>query len=173
VKSTRAILSRADRDRLRRFISAHELRLTRERDALTLLNARVNDAQIVDSHDVPSDRVTMHSQVRLHDYQSGRSVITTVTLPLDAQIEADAPLQRAYAMARLLGGRVGDETALPRSEGQRRARIDEVLFQPEGTARRARERAQRSEPRQPRAPAQAEGYFLQTKLASLRASPPA
>jgi regulator of nucleoside diphosphate kinase len=130
MKFTTAVLSRADRDRLRRFILAHEQRMTRERDALALLSARVEGAHIVDSQEVPPERVTMHSQLRLHDYESGRDVVTTVTLPLDVQIEADAPLLRAYPTAALLGAREGDEAALAASDGQRRGRIDKVLFQP-------------------------------------------
>jgi regulator of nucleoside diphosphate kinase len=142
------VLSRADCDRLRRFISAHERRLTREQDALALLNARVDDARIVESQDVPAGHVTLHSQIRLHDSESGRAVITTVTLPLDAQVEADAPLLRTYPTAALLGAREGDETALHAS-GRRRGRIEKVLFQPTGAARRARKNAQHGERQSP------------------------
>jgi regulator of nucleoside diphosphate kinase len=140
---TRAVLSRTDRDRLRRFISAHERRLTRERDALALLSARLERAEIVGPHEVPPEAVTMHSQIRMQQNENGRAVINTVTLPLDAQVEAEAPLLRVLPAAALLGAREGDEMAVPSSGGRRHARIEKVLFQPEGAARRARNESAR------------------------------
>jgi hypothetical protein len=68
-------------------------------------------------------------------------VITTVTLPLDVQVETDAPLLRTYPTALLIGACEGDEAVLSASPGQRRGRIDKVLFQPESAARRARKAA--------------------------------
>jgi regulator of nucleoside diphosphate kinase len=142
MESTRAVFTGADRDRLRRFISAHEQRLSREQEALARLRARVESAHVVDAQDVPPERVTLHSQIRLQDYERRRDVITTLTLPTDVQVEMDAPLLRTYPTASLLGAREGDDTVLPALEGYRHGRIDKVLFQPEGAGRRARKKAQ-------------------------------
>jgi propanediol dehydratase large subunit len=65
LKSTTALLSRVDRDRIRRFITLHEVRLAREQEVLALLSARVERARIAGDSEVPQDVVTMYSQRRM------------------------------------------------------------------------------------------------------------
>ena len=118
----------------------HEARLAREAEALALLNARVESAQIVDAEDVPPDLVTMYSQVRLQDADSGRFYVTTVALPPEES--RGGSLSRAYPSAALLGARVGDEI-MWRSAGRLHcARIGELLFQPNAPNRQVRSQAQ-------------------------------
>jgi regulator of nucleoside diphosphate kinase len=128
LKSTTALLTRADQDRLRRFISVHEARLAREEEALALLSSRVESAQIVDPRDVPGDLVTMHSQLRVRDPDTGRSHVITVTLPMEHGSDS---FQRAFTIAAVLGARAGDDMVWRYTGGIRRACIQEVFFQPE------------------------------------------
>ena len=139
MKSTSALLSRADRDRIRRFITLHEARLVREQEVLALLSARVERARIAEDSEVPHDVVTMYSQVRLRDDDSGRPFICTAALPPDEQIETNDSLWRAYPFATLLGARAGEDIEWPCAGGLRRAHVEQVLFQPEVSARQPRE----------------------------------
>jgi regulator of nucleoside diphosphate kinase len=127
--STTLLFTAQDQERLRQFISVHEARLAREAEALARLNARAESGQIVDADEVPPDLVTMYSQVRLQDIDSGRFYVTTVALPLERQ-PIEGSLSRAHPAAALLGARVGDEIVWRSAGRLHRARIAELLFQP-------------------------------------------
>lgn len=138
MKATTPLYTPADRDRLRRFISLHEARLSREAEALALLSARVEGGRGVEPENMPSDRVTMHSQVRMQDADSGRLYIQTVALPSEREPDGSHSLLRSYPALALLGARVGDDVVWRSAGRLHRARIAELLFQPEASARRAR-----------------------------------
>jgi len=138
VQSRASVLSRADRDRLLQFITLHEAQIADEREALARLSARVESMHVVDADKVPHDMVTMYSQVRLCDLDTERSFIITAALP---EVKPTALLARAYPMGALLGSRVGDEIVWRSADRQHRVRVEEVLFQPESSARRSRARS--------------------------------
>jgi transcription elongation GreA/GreB family factor len=75
------LLNREDRDRVRRFITLNEARLAREDEALALLSARLERGRLLDAIDFPPDVVTLDSQVRMRDADSGRLYRATVILP--------------------------------------------------------------------------------------------
>jgi regulator of nucleoside diphosphate kinase len=130
------LINREDRDRVRRFILLNEARLAREEEALALMSARLERGRLVEAGDFPANVVTLHSQVRMRDADSGRAYATTVSLPRDGEVGTGASLLRAYAKIALLGACVGD-VIVWRSAGRlRRARIEQILFQPEASARR-------------------------------------
>jgi regulator of nucleoside diphosphate kinase len=139
--STTLLFTPQDQDRLRRFISVHEARLAREAESLALLTARVESGQIVEAEGVPPDVVTMNSQVRLQDTDSGRFYVTTVALLPERQSDGGS-LSHAYPSAALLGARVGDEIVWRCAGRLYCARIEEVLFQPKSHARPVRNQAQ-------------------------------
>jgi regulator of nucleoside diphosphate kinase len=133
--STTLLFTSQDLDHLRRFISVHEARLLREARALALLSARVESGQIVDDGEaIPPDLVTMYSQVRLQDSDSGRFYVTTVALPPERQSCREA-LSPAYPSTALIGARVGDEIAWQSAGRLHRARVEKLLFQPSSPAR--------------------------------------
>ena len=128
-------LNRDDRDRVRRFISLQEARLAREEEALALLSARLDRGLLVDSADCPADVVTMHSQVRLRDADSGRLYVTTVALPREGKACDSASLLRTYPRIALLGARVGDDIVWRAGGRLRRARIEQIVTRPEQPVR--------------------------------------
>ena len=139
--STTLQFTAEDQDRLRRFISVHEARLAREAEALALLTARVESGRIVDADEVPPDLVTMNSQVRLQDADSGRFYVTTVVLPPERRSDGGS-LSLAYPSAALLGARVGDQIVW-RSAGRLYCvRIEALLFQPDSQVPRMRDQAE-------------------------------
>ncbi len=137
MQSRAPLLSRADRDRLQEFITLHETQLADQREALARLSARVQSVRVVDVNDIPEDIVTMYSQVRLRDLDTQRSFIITVALP---EAKEAAPLAGVYPFEMLLGSRVGQEIEWGRPGHQHRIRIEEILFQPESSARRLSKR---------------------------------
>jgi hypothetical protein len=91
------LLNREDRDRVRRFISLHEARLAREEEALALLSARLERGRLVESVDFPDDVVTLDSQVRMRDADSGRLYVIAARLPQTRT--AWGPCRRRYRVA--------------------------------------------------------------------------
>jgi len=72
----------------------------------------------------------------MRDADSGRTYVTTVSLPRDGEVGTGASLLRAYAKIALLGACVGDDIVWRSAGRLRRARIEQILFQPEASARR-------------------------------------
>ena len=130
------LINREDRDRVRRFILLNEARLAREEEALALMSARLERGRLMEAGDFPANVVTLHSQVRMRDADSGRTYVTTVSLPRDGEVGTGASLLRAYAKIALLGACVGDDIVWRSAGRLRRARIEQILFQPEASARR-------------------------------------
>ena len=130
------LINREDRDRIRRFILLNEARLAREEEALALMSARLERGRLMEAGDFPANVVTLHSQVRMRDADSGRTYVTTVSLPRDGEVGTGASLLRAYAKIALLGACVGDDIVWRSAGRLRRARIEQILFQPEASARR-------------------------------------
>jgi hypothetical protein len=134
------VLTHSDRDRLRKFIDAHERRLAREQEWLASLSARVDSANVVEQTDIERDCVTLYSQIRLRDIENGRSCIVSVAVPIESHSERS--FSGAYPNASLVGARVGEIVLSPCSAGQ--ARVEEVLFRPQDSARPGARRWPRS-----------------------------
>ena len=125
MQATTQVVSRADHDRLRRLIQLNEARLAREAEAFAALEESMETARIVEPDEVPADVVTLHSQVRLRETDSGRVFLIVVALPGDGR--DDGSFWLTYATAALLGAREGDDLVWRGAEGLRRARIEQVL----------------------------------------------
>jgi regulator of nucleoside diphosphate kinase len=98
------------------------------------LRRELERAQLVTEKDIPTDVVTMDSQVQVFDLEMGDRYVFTLSWPnqqkmVDDRINVLAPLGMA-----LLGSRVGQEIEWPLPDGACRLRVEEVLFQPESNA---------------------------------------
>lgn len=128
----RIFITEADHEKLRRIIEAR--RLTGEDVAhLNELEQELDAAEILDEHHaVPRDVITMGSEVRLMDIDSGEVGVYKLVFPSAAgrgnSLSVLAPIGTA-----ILGYRVGSviEWRVPR--GIRRFRVLDVLFQPEAS----------------------------------------
>lgn len=124
------VFSSFDKERLTRLLQATDTS-AEDRAELEDFAREIERGAEVRPEEIPPDVVTMNSRVRLTDLESGSSHIYTIVFPSDAdydkgKISILAPLGTA-----LLGYRVGDVVNWRVPQGDRRLRIDEIVYQPE------------------------------------------
>ncbi len=115
------------RDVLRARISAG----ARDRDHLESLEHELDRAHVVDPSAVPHDVVTMNSQVRIEDVDTGLENVYTLVFPSDAGIQEKRLSILAPIGTALLGARAGETVEWAVPAGARTVRIKEVVYQPE------------------------------------------
>ena len=126
----RIYITKADFERLRRLVDGRRAGNDFDLEYLDTLEQELDRADIVDPDAIPRDVVTMNSEVRLRDLDSGEVMVYRLVFPAQARtgnaISVLAPIGTA-----ILGYRVGDliEWRVPR--GVRRLQVVEVLYQPE------------------------------------------
>jgi regulator of nucleoside diphosphate kinase len=115
------------RDVLRARISAGG----RDGDHLESLEHELDRAHVVDPSAVPHDVVTMNSQVRIEDVDTGLENVYTLVFPSDAGIQEKRLSILAPIGTALLGARAGETVEWAVPAGARTVRIKEVVYQPE------------------------------------------
>ena len=103
----------------------------RDRDHLDSLEQELDRAHVVVASAIPRDVVTMNSQVRIEDVDTGVETVYTLVFPLDASIAEKKISILAPIGTALLGTRVGTTVDWPVPAGRRTVRIKDVLYQPE------------------------------------------
>jgi len=89
-------------------------------------------ARIVHPEKVPSNVVTMNSQVLFEDVSTKEQGTVTIVYPADADPSSGKISVLSPVGAALLGESEGEELELPLPHGQsRRIRINSILYQPE------------------------------------------
>jgi regulator of nucleoside diphosphate kinase len=122
-----------DNKRLRDLLTEASYSEYRGSEYLDDLEQELDRAMIVDPKKVPPDLVTMNSQVRLEDLDTGEEMVYTLVFPEDAdhthnKISILAPIGTA-----MLGYRVGDIFEWKVPEGLSKMKIKEILYQPESS----------------------------------------
>ena len=122
-----------DNKRLRDLLGEARYSEYRGSEYLDDLEQELDRAIIVDPKKVPPDLVTMNSQVRLEDLETGEEMVYTLVYPEDAdythnKISILAPIGTA-----MLGYRVGDIFEWKVPEGLSKMKIKEILYQPESS----------------------------------------
>lgn len=119
-----------DYEKLRRLVAGRRGRDHRDLENLDMLEQELDRAEILEPTAIPRDVVTMNSEVRLRDLDSGDERVYRLVFPSQTRagnsISVLAPIGTA-----MLGYRVGDviEWRVPR--GVRRLKVLEVIYQPE------------------------------------------
>ena len=107
----------------------------RDREYLESLQNELDRAHVVDPKAIPHDVVTMNSQVRIEDMDTGDQNIYTLVFPADAGI-ADKKLSiLAPIGTAMFGYRAGDIIDWPVPAGKRTVLIKEIIYQPEAAGR--------------------------------------
>jgi regulator of nucleoside diphosphate kinase len=124
------LITKADFDRLRGLVDSPRYRATHA-SLLAGLKEELDRGKTVPSEEVPHEVVTMHSQVRIRDLKSGESETFTLVYPEDADITEGRLSVLAPLGTALLGTRVGQIVKFDAPAGQRRLKVEHILYQPE------------------------------------------
>lgn len=87
--------------------------------------------EVVSPTEIPKDVITMNSQVRLKDLDSGEEVIYWLVFPHAADINHQKISILAPIGTALIGYRVGDIIEWNVPAGLKRLKVEEILYQPE------------------------------------------
>ncbi len=120
-----------DMQRLRQLLEGTKAWSERDRNYLEHLEEELDRAIIVPSREIPSDVVTMNSEVRVKDMDSGKEMTFRLVFPGEADYERGNLSILAPIGTALIGYRKGDTIAWKVPAGVRRLRILEGVYQPE------------------------------------------
>jgi regulator of nucleoside diphosphate kinase len=102
---------------------------------LTLLERELERAVVVKPDQVPPTVVTMNSEVEVLDLDSGERRTLTLVFPALAGIEAGRVSVLAPLGTALLGSNQGAGVTWQTPRGQRRLRVERIVYQPEAAGR--------------------------------------
>jgi regulator of nucleoside diphosphate kinase len=126
----RIYITDTDSQKLRRLIAGLRGAKSPGVEHLDMLEQELDRAEVVASEAIPRDVITMNSEVRMHDLDSGSSQRYKLVFPSqfrwDFSVSVLAPIGTA-----MLGYRVGDVIEWPVPRGIRRLKVQEVIYQPE------------------------------------------
>ena len=88
-------------------------------------------ATIVDSKKIPPNAITMNSQVRFLEIESGANLIYWLVFPQDADISKNKISILSPIGCSLLGYSVGDVISVKTPAGEKTLRVEEIIHQPE------------------------------------------
>ena len=94
------------------------------------LEAELDRADVLEPKDMPADVVTMNSTVRF-TVENKEEFCLTLVYPKDVDGQADRISVLAPVGSALLGLSVGDSIAWPMPGGVVKAKIEEIVYQPE------------------------------------------
>ena len=126
----RLYITKADYEKLQRLIEGMRTTGSFDKKYLNMLAEELDHAEVVEPEAVPPNVVTMNSEVRLKDLDSGQSIVYRLVFPAQARRENSISVLAPIGMA-MLGYQVGDIIEWPVPRGIRRLKVLEVLFQPE------------------------------------------
>jgi regulator of nucleoside diphosphate kinase len=126
----RIYITEEDSEKLRRLIARRREANPVEQENLDMLEQELDRAEVVHRDDMPPDVVTMNSEVRMQDLDSGTVQRYRLVFPSqfrwDDSVSVLAPIGTA-----ILGYGVGDVIEWRVPKGVRRLKIVEVIYQPE------------------------------------------
>jgi len=127
VKERAIYITESDMKRLRPLVDGKG----NGRDDLTVLQAELDRAYVVAPTAVPPDVITMNSQAKLRDLDTGEEMVYRLVFPEQADVEQGKVSVMAPIGTAMLGYRVGDEFQWEVPAGKVRLKVEEVLYQPE------------------------------------------
>lgn len=120
-----------DVDRLEAFLEGIKKNYRYDRNILENLQEEIGKCQIVQSHQVPANVVTLNSRVRLRDLDADQEMVLTLALPGAANFEEGRISVASPVGTAILGYAAGDTIEWNVPSGTKRIRIEEILYQPE------------------------------------------
>lgn len=126
----RIYITSDDFEKLCRLVEGRRTRNVFDREYLDRLEQELDRAEIVERAAIPRDVVTMNSEVRLRDLDSGEVKTYRLIFPTQFRTENSISVLAPIGTA-MLGYRVGDVIEWPVPKGVRRLQVEEVTYQPE------------------------------------------
>jgi regulator of nucleoside diphosphate kinase len=126
----RIYITDADFERLRRLIAGRRGANPNDHEYLDMLEQELDRAEIVEPDAVPRDVVTLNSEVRLEDLDSGELRVYRLILPSQTRTGNSVSVLAPIGTA-MLGYRVGDVIEWRVPKGIRRLKVLDVASQPE------------------------------------------
>lgn len=131
------LVTEQDMERLQYLVDSANGIAPKDLEHLRMLKEELDRAQIVASDEIPENVITMHSRVRLKDLDSGRESIYVLVFPRDADVAQGRISVLAPIGTAIIGYRAGDVIVWAVPAGQKRFKVQEVLYQPEAAERLA------------------------------------
>ena len=132
ISTNQIVITAADFDRLQVLLDSPSYRSTHA-PLLLALREELERSEIVAPDAIPRTVVTMHSQVRVRDLKSKEAEMYTLVYPGQADINENKLSVLAPLGMALLGSQVGQIVKFDAPAGQRRLKIEKVLYQPEAS----------------------------------------
>lgn len=126
----RIYITEEDAKKLRRLIAGRRGGRSSDLEYLDMLEQELDRAEIVEEEAIPRDVVTMNSEVRLKDLDSGETRVYRLIFPTQTRTENSVSVLAPIGTA-MLGYGVGDVIEWRVPKGIRRLKVLEVLSQPE------------------------------------------
>jgi regulator of nucleoside diphosphate kinase len=124
------VITAGDFDRLRGIVDSPRYRSTHA-PLLLALREELDRGRVVPADAVPKGVVTMHSRVRVRDLKDQESETYTLVYPDQADMNENKLSVLAPLGMALLGTRVGQIVKFDAPAGERRLKIEKILYQPE------------------------------------------
>lgn len=100
-------------------------------DDIKELSKELERAVIVESKEIPNDVITMNSLVLFSNIDSGGELKYKLVFPEDADILQNKISVLSPIGCALLGYKIGDVITIKTPKGDKRYRIEKILYQPE------------------------------------------
>ncbi len=127
------ILNKLDYLRIKKAIeSAKQVKSINAGEAADLMT-ELDSATIVEPKEIPSDVVTMNSEVKISFLNNNRQVRFRIVYPKDANLKENKISIFSPIATALIGYKQGDEVEWIVPAGPTRIRIDEIIYQPEAS----------------------------------------
>jgi regulator of nucleoside diphosphate kinase len=126
----RIFVTRIDFEELCRLVESRRAGRASDGQYLDKLEQELDRAEIVESAAVPSDVVTMNSEVRVKDMDSGEVKLYRLVFPSQARTANTVSVLAPIGTA-MLGYRAGDFIEWSVPKGIRRLEVLDVVYQPE------------------------------------------
>jgi regulator of nucleoside diphosphate kinase len=124
----RILVTEVEMRQLKRLLdSARKFLRHRDLQHLIRLDEELDEAEIISQGEMPSEIITMNSQVRVKDLDAGKEVDYTLVFPRDADVANNKISVLAPIGVALLGGHAGEVIEAPVPAGVRRLEVQKVL----------------------------------------------
>lgn len=131
-EETSIYITKPDRQRLEKLIEiAGGQGGVENHEYLRKLEHELDLAETVSPEEVTGDVITMRSQVRLRDLNTGEEMVYTLVFPSEANFDEGKISVLAPIGTAMLGYRVGSRIEWQVPSGLRRLKVEEILYQPE------------------------------------------